>query len=148
MLAFALLTASSLPNTAVGNDAAAADAIAPKARTTVSEVMNHRFPNGNPGAVGYKITHEILAEILPDEMLPSARVDAAQNIEAFDGQWSDDGFHAAWVSPGDKFQYRPNSWTIESAYFDNYIAPDGSPLQAGDSVEIAVKQLAGDTPLT
>ena len=147
LLGFAVIAASSVAETSRAADTAA-DAIEPKARATVSEVVNHRFQNGNPGGVGYKITYDVLDEILPDELFPSARVDAAQHVEAFEGQWADDGFHAAWLSPLGEFQYYPYSNTIESVYFDNFIQSDGSPVQAGDSVDIAVKQLAGDTPLT
>ena len=148
MLVFATIAQSDPAKTTDAQSTPLTGVISPKARATISEVANHRFLNGNPGGVGYKITYDILAEILPEELFPSARVDAAQYVEAFDGQWADDGFHAAWLSPLGKFQYYPYSSTIESAYFDNYIQSDGSPVQGGDSVEIAVKQLAGDTPLT
>ncbi len=123
---------------------------APNATTSVSEVVNHQFSNGDPGPVGYKITHEILAEMAAGESFPAFRVNAAQHPTAFAGQWGDDGYHGAWLAPLGKNQFFPSSTTIESAYFDNYIqdAPFGNPLSAGDSVEIAVKQLPGNTPLT
>lgn len=125
-----------------------------QARTTVSEVVNQRFPNGERGGLGYKVTHDVLAPMSPEDTFPSVRIDPAEHPNAFDGQWADRGFNAAWIAPKGKFQYTPDAYTIEGGYFDNAIAPinstntGGAPLAPGDSVDIAVNQLPADNPLT
>jgi hypothetical protein len=119
-----------------------------KVTTTVSEVSNRRFANGEPGGLGYKVTYDVTDEVQPLEWLPTARVDAIEHPAAFDGQWADAGFQAAWVSPKGRYQFQPDAFTVESGYLDSYINHDGINLQAGDSADMAVAQLSLDAPLT
>lgn len=142
----ALVTAAILTVPLVVEDAAATTG--DNASTTVSEVAAQRFGDGDPAGLGYKVRHAVTAAMAAGERFPTARIDAAEHPEAFEGQWADAGFHAAWISPKREFQYTPDPFTVESGYFDNWITQDGAPLAPGDSAEIAVKQLPADAPLT
>lgn len=119
-----------------------------KVRTSLTEVGSHRFSDGAPGGLGYKVSTEVLEPIAPDEFLPTVRVDAEQHPEAFDGQWADNGFHAAWVAPHGEYQFLPDAYTVESGYLDTYVDSAAAPMAPGDSFDMAVKQLPFDTPLT
>lgn len=119
-----------------------------KVRTSLVEASNHRFPNGDPGGLGYEMAYEVTEPISPGEWLPTPRIDATEHPEAFDGHWADAGFQAAWMSPKGEYQFFPDPFTVESGYLDNYVQEDGVPLAPGDSFDMAVKQLPEDTPLT
>lgn len=139
-LSFSLMVVPSLP-------LRAEEAFAPKARSSVTDVASHRFEDGSPGNLGYKVSTEVLQPMAPGEFFPTVRVDARDHPNAFEGQWADQGFHAAWVSPAGSSKFYPDAFTVESAYFDNYL-DDGAPLSPGDNFDTAVKQLSFDTPLT
>lgn len=115
---------------------------------SVGDVGSNRFPDGAPGGLGYTASYDVMGDIAPGEWLPTQRVEAGEHPEAFEGQWADAGFHAAWVAPRGELQFEPDAFTIESGYLDNRLRDDAAPLAPGDSFDIAVKQLAADTPLT
>lgn len=139
---FALLALPATPTSA-----AAQEDFVEKARSSVTEVANHRFADGSPGNLGYQTSTEILEPMSPGEFLPTVRVDARDHADAFEGQWADNGFHAAWISRAGSSQFFPDSYTVESGYLDNYI-DSGPPLAPGDRFDMAVKQLPFDAPLT
>lgn len=124
----ALIGALTVPAPTSPAKAASEEAHVPVAGISVGDVAAHRYPDGDPGALGYQVSYEVKEPLLSGDWLPTARIDAAEHPEAFEGQWADSGFHAAWISPKGKFQFQPSPFTIESAYLDNSLHHDATPL--------------------
>lgn len=119
-----------------------------RAVTRVTDVTSHRFDDGAPAGLGYTIRQEALETVQPDQDFPSVRIAADEYPDEFEGQWGDSGFHAAWVAPKGRMQFMPDAYSVESAYFDNYLWSDAQPMEPGDGADIAVKTLPADAILT
>ena len=134
------------------------DATQPAVVTRISNVHGASEVNGGKALIAYTARHDVNSHVdagITATPLPGARIASADYVDAFSGAYGNSVFAGAWLAPHAVVQLNPTSQLFENTYFFDQIPGQdpfgnlqGTAMEAGDHVEVAMENVTADAPMT